>query len=128
MNYGEALPSQCPPDDASDEALDPVYRLVPDEKPEASWFASHMAQGKVKPATVKATDCQWASCSLNRTVDALLKIPALRRRYRFVAQLSIPSGSGAWVENVKSGHIDFWRFEHFDLSTAIKAVSEHGRS
>lgn len=127
MSYGEMLPEQCPPEGFSDEALDPVFRLVPDATPDAAAFASHNAQGKTKPATFKVTDCQWASCSLNRSVDALLKIPSVRRRYRFVAQLSIPSGSGAWVENDKSGHIDFWRFDHFDPSTAVQAVMEHGR-
>jgi hypothetical protein len=126
LNYGEALPSQCPPEHATDQALDPVYRLVPDATPGASCFASHNAQGRVKPAAVKSTDCQWASCSLNRKVDALLKIKGLRKRNRFVAKLAIPAGSGLSVEDRKSGHIDFWRYEHFDVSTAVNDVWEHG--
>jgi hypothetical protein len=126
VGYGEALPSQCPPDDATDEALDPVYRLVPQQQPDLSCFASHNALGKAKPPTVKASDCQWASCSLNRTVDALLKIKGLRKRNRFVAQLSIPNGSGLCLEDDKSGHVDFWRFDHFDVSKAVQDVWEHG--
>jgi len=127
VNYGETLPSQCPTDDAKDEALDPVYRLVPTEAPSAPCFASHNALGKVKPATIKSTDCQWASCSLHKSVDALLKIKGLRKRNPFVAQLVVPGGSGVCVVN-DNGHVDFWRYEHFDLSTAVQATWPHGLS
>jgi hypothetical protein len=126
--FGEPLPPQCPPDDASDEALDPVYRLVPVQSPDPSCFASHNAKGIVKPATTKATDCQWASCSLSKSVDALLKIRGLRKRNPFVAQLAIPNGSGRWVVNDVSGHIDFWRSSQFDVSAAVTSVWAHGLS
>jgi hypothetical protein len=73
---------------------------------------------------VTATDCQWASCSLSFSVEALLKIKGLRRRNRYVAALSIPLGAG--LSLVSKQHVDFWRFENFDISTAVKAVEGHG--
>jgi hypothetical protein len=126
-NYGEKLPDQCPPDHALDEALTDVYRLVRTDKPDQSCFASRFALGEIKPEEYKATDCEWASCSLFASVDAMLKIKGLRRRNKFVAKLQIPENSGRHVVDKKT-HIHFWRFSAFDLSNAVESVWEHGLS
>lgn len=126
-SYGEDLPEQCPPDEAQTHALTDVYRLVPVEDPDQACFASYFALGIEKPDHYNATDCEWASCSLFSSVDAMLKIKGLRKRNKFVAKLQIPQDSGRHVTG-KNKHIHFWRFSTFDLSAAVESVSEHGRS
>ncbi|MGA1849757.1 hypothetical protein [Sphingobium yanoikuyae] len=124
--FGEDLPDMCPPSGCDDSALEEVYRLVPEIKPAEQHFASYYALGKVKPPTLKATDCEWASCSLGSSVEALLKIPSIRKRYKYVAQLSIPAKKGR--HRTDSSHIHFWRFHGFDITTSIVSVAPHGRS
>lgn len=123
--YGEKLPVQCPPDDALNDALAAVYRLVPTGAPDQATFASKFALGEIKPPTYNATDCEWASCSLFASLEAMLKIKGLRKRNKFVAQLKIPANSGHHVTDKKK-HIHFWRFNTFDLSNAVEKVWEHG--
>lgn len=124
--FGEPLPAQCPPAIAADTALDAVYRLVPEQLPDSDCFKSHQAKGTAKPATFNGTDCEWASCSLNTSVENLLKISGLRRRNKFVATLAIPKGSGRHL--VGGTHVHFWRFSGFDIATAVKTVVKHNRS
>lgn len=126
-SYGEVLPEQCPPENAQSSALTDVYRLIPIEKPDEACFASKFALGIAKPDAYKATDCEWSSCSLNSSVDALLKIKGLRKRNKFVAKLQIPANSGRHMVERKT-HIHFWRFNAFDLSSAVESVWEHGLS
>lgn len=125
-SYGEKLPKQCPPEDAENAGLTEVFRLVPVEKPDASCFASHSALGTIKPDAYNVSDCEWASCSLFGSLEAMLKIKGLRKRNKFVAKLVIPEDSGLHVTDKKK-HIHFWRFSAFDLSSAVDSVWEHGR-
>jgi hypothetical protein len=124
--YGEELPDQCPPEDALDDPLPEVYRLVATASPVANDFASKASLGLEKPVSTKATDCEWASCSLSLSADELLKIKGLRRRLRYVAKLSIPAGAGKHRTKGKSLHVDFWRYSSFELATAVQTVKEHG--
>ena len=127
--FGEKLPAECPPADALDEALATVYRLVPKAEPDESCFSSHFALGKVKSEAYKATDCEWASCSLFGSLEVMLKIKGLRKRNKFVAKLSVPEKSGRYIAAYvaeEMSHIHFWRFNSFNLSNAVESVSEHG--
>ena len=127
--FGEDLPAECPPADALVEALATVYRLVPKAEPDDTCFASHFALGKDKPDTYTGTDCEWASCSLFGSLDAMLKIKGLRKRNKYVAELKIPEQSGRYVAAYVADemrHIHFWRFNSFELSNAVVSVTEHG--
>jgi hypothetical protein len=126
QSFGEELPAQCPPDSANDMALPEAYRLVNCEHPSDAHFASHLALGKPKPEAYKVSDCEWASCSLSLSVDALLKIKGLRKRLKYVAKLEIPEQSGRHL--AESSHIHFWRFSSFSLAGAVQNVWEHGQS
>jgi hypothetical protein len=101
--------------------------LIAIENPEQICFASYFALGIDKPETYKATDCEWASCSLYSSLEALLKMKGLRKRNKFVAKLQIPQNSGRHVID-KKAHIHFWRFSTFDLANAVESVWEHGMS
>lgn len=122
--YGELLPPQCPPATAGENALVEVYRLVPTEQPDTAAFASFAANGDKKPDTYEVSDCDWASCSLRTTAAALLKLTGLRKRNPFIVTLTIPEGSG---KHTTSGtHINFWRYSHFNLVSAVTNVRAHG--
>jgi len=125
QDFGEQLPDQCPPDGIGDEALGPVFRLVPTSDPDETCFSSKLALAETPPPGYKGTACEWASCSLNRSVDALLKIRGLVMRNPFVARLEIPAAKGK--HDAGKAHINFWKYKGFDLSSAVVETWEHGK-
>jgi hypothetical protein len=124
--FGENLPHQCPPELASDLELTNVFRLVGSSEPDDSCFKSKQALGISKPTSYNSSDCEWASCSLSSSIEALLKIRGLRKRLKYVAKLDIPAKSGRHLK--ENTHIHFWRFASFNVANAVKEVSEHGQS
>jgi hypothetical protein len=126
-NYGEPLPDECPPDNANEGELVGVFRFVPVDQPEEECFASHYALGKLKPSKLDVTECEWASCSLFSSIEAMLKMRGLRKRNPFVAKLEIPAGSGRFILE-KNSHIHFWRYGAFNMKSAVVDVFRHDRS
>ena len=47
----------------------------------------------------------------------MLKIQGLRKRMKFVAQVSVPHGAGA--SDLKGNHIDFWFYKDYDPVTGV---------
>jgi|SRR3954468_8581157 len=123
--YAENLPAGCPPSNALEDALSPVFRLIPSATPEEAFFASKAALNAAQPPTYKGTDCEWASCSLFTSFEALLKIRGLRRRNKYIAQLSLPEGVGRHL--TEGSHVHFWSYQGFQISSAVDAVWEHGQ-
>ncbi len=116
MEFRESLPANCPPPDAVDVAYDGIYRFVSSNPPDDSEFASHAAQGRSPPESVDP--CRWASCSFfSKKESGIKRLPKVRVRFRFVARLNFPEGSGLSKE--KAGHIEFWFFKAFDPCSAI---------
>lgn len=124
--FGETLPTQCPPPAASEAELVDVFRLVPSPNADDAAFASFAANGQPKPPNMEVSDCDWASCSLRTTAEALLKLKGLRKRNPFLVTLSIPAGSGKHTK--AHTHINFWRYASFSLTTAVTATVPHGLS
>lgn len=121
--YAETLPAECPPEDASTDALEKVYRLGKNKNPTEADFHSHAQLGTPKPPHYKATDCQWASCSMFVTEEAALAIKGLARRNPWVIELSIPADAGK--HKFRGEHVDFWRFADFDVVSAVAARWKH---
>lgn len=124
--FGEDLPGQadqCPPAEASNSALEAVFRLIPIDAPTDETFKSFAALGEERPGSVNATDCEWASCSLRTDIEMLLKMKGLRRRNPFVATLSIPAGSGR--HTIGGTHVNFWRHHDFSIAGAVVKVHAH---
>lgn len=121
--FFEALPPSCPPADAIDCAIGPVYRLVASEQPTDHCFTSKAALGTPKPIGKHVDDCRWASCSLFSKIEVihdLLKLPRIKRKYSHIAVLSIPNGAGKHIAD--DAHVDFWRYGQFDIRAAIQKV------
>ncbi len=121
MQFAEALPPQCPPNDAEDIPLVAVYRLVQTQQPSPKDFLSHAALGRPHGHGMSA--CAWASCSL--VLDALVQIkrwPRMRDEYHFAVKLSVPKGAGLSKGKKDSNHINFWPFASFDPISVIKEV------
>ncbi len=114
--FRESLPDNCPPTDAVNVAYDAIYRFLPSNPPEDSHFDSYAAKEKPRPEVVDL--CRWSSCSFFLAKKTAIKLlPKLRGRFKFLACLKVPEGSGLSKE--KKGHIDFWFFNTFDPLSAI---------
>lgn len=118
--WAEPLPPQCPPPTAVDTDWPCVYRFLtgPAASPEA--FHSHAALGKRMPP--RCDPCHWSSCSLTLSPQAaLLKLPKFKKTHKWVAELAIPAGAGMALQ--AGDHIHFWSRASFNISTAVKAVT-----
>jgi hypothetical protein len=124
MTFAEVLPPQCPPQGASDVSIDKAYRAVPNMTPKAKDFASHAALNKHLHENVDP--CRFASCSLFLSKEKLItlttRLPKMRAKTPYIAELSIPLGAGISVIDQKSAHIDFWSYAGFDQSAAVQKV------
>lgn len=123
MAYAEELPNECPPEDASTRRLERVYRLSKSEELTESDFYSLAQLGRAKPNEHRASDCEWASCSMFTTSEAALAIKGLRRRHPWVTELSIPENAGK--HRLRGEHVDFWRFADFDIVGAVESHWRH---
>ena len=120
--YGESLPASCPPEGASEGSLESVFRLVASDPPTPKCFDSHRALGKPFPKNSDLTECDWASCSLNKSVEELVKLKRLRMRFPYVAELSVPEGVGRHVSG--KYHIHFWRFNGVNMVSFVTKVDK----
>lgn len=125
LNFREALPEMpanatCPPSDANRPERQTVIRLVAAAPPKSDDFCSYHTLGKPKPIDVDP--CRWASCSVFTTKPALAKLPRIRKRFKFIAELEIDEDSGV-VKAGHGGHLDLWMFSDFDPLQAIVACS-----
>lgn len=123
MVYLEELPLKCPPDDAVNGELDPVYRLLPADKPEIEHFYSHQKLGRGLPNGVDL--CRFASCSLfscETAARAVASIPKLRSKVTHIAAVKVDAADGVFLHNTKTKHVDLWPFSTFDVVKAVVGV------
>lgn len=128
-DFYEDLPSganQCPPAEALNTALDKVWRLIPTLEPDEDTFLSLYALGETKPDEYDVSDCDFASCSLRNNRDALLRLKGLRRRNPYIAELTIPAGSGRHTTG--GTHVNFWKYASFKIVGAIVSLEPHNLS
>lgn len=125
MEYLEALPDECPIDQASDRLVNVAYRVVASTNPTVDDFLSNAARNVMKPATVDS--CRWASCSLFISRDQVLniasKLPKTRIANPHVAMCTIKPGIGKSYINKKK-HVDFWPFKNFDPGAVIVKIEK----
>lgn len=119
--FSELLPSECPPDGSTEEALSSVYRLVANDPPSEIDFASKAALGE--PCPVGTCQCSWRSCSLFAKAKTLRSYPRLRNEYPYLAELNIPAEIGKYLKgSSKRGHIDFWKYSEVSLAGCVVNV------
>lgn len=121
IDFGEDLPEQCPPTEAVDDVLQQVFRLVEHNPPTEDCFKSHAAKGRPLPST-GVSPCAWASCSLFKESGALTRLSRLKKKFPYLASLTIPAESGRHTSN--GVHVDFWRYATFNISSAVTSVTE----
>lgn len=123
MRYLEELPEQCPPAEATNNALGPAFRILPSAQPAIEHFHSYKKLGLPKPDGVD--DCRYVSCSLFTEESRARKIaglPKKRAASTHLAKLMIPHGVGAALVNEKTKHVDFWMFDTFNVAAAVEEV------
>jgi hypothetical protein len=123
MGFWEQLPDQCPPAGFVEEAIDNAYRIVFSNPATLEHFKSHAARGDKKPPSVDS--CRFSSCSLfteHLVAKNVANLPKMRAKNPKIAQVSVPEGSGAWIQ--QGVHVDLWIYDHFDPVTAVIAVEE----
>ncbi|WP_139222503.1 hypothetical protein [Celeribacter halophilus] len=123
MTYKEELPSQCPPDDATDKPLPSVCRFFPFPESDPRNFFSHHKLGK---RTGNASECRAKSISLFKT-GAVPDLLAAKRTAFFkkckIGLLNVPEGAGHSKES-GNGHVDWWPFAEFDPFSSVVCVCE----
>ncbi len=126
MPYLDNLPAQCPPNDAIDQPLVGVWRVVGNNPPAAADFWSHARLGWKKPPTV--SDCDFSSCSLFLSRDKVAKLASRLPKARIsnprLAKLNVPVGAGRSQVNRKTEHVHFWMYGTFDPVAAVKACED----
>jgi hypothetical protein len=122
----ERLPAKCPPESATDVAIDCVYRVVTSKKPTIDDFKSHAALNL--PIRPKTDPCRWSSCSLfldkSKAAEIAFKLPKPRFGKPSLAMMSIARGCGMSVINVATSHVDFWMYADFDPIKAIQKMEK----
>lgn len=123
MVYRENLPPNCPPSEAKDQGWSAVYRLVKDQSVSEKDFMSHAALGTV-PRSAKDL-CRFSSCSFFISKEtALNKLPAMKKKFQYLALLDIPLGSG---KSKRVGHhIDMWFFGKCNPCCLVQDVEPTG--
>lgn len=123
MAFKEHLPPNCPPSEAKDQDWGAVYRLVKHDAVSEEDFLSHAALGTV-PRSAKDL-CRFSSCSLFTSKDtALGKLPTMKKKFKYLASLAIPLGSG---KSKQSGHhIDMWFFKRCDPCCLVQDIEPTG--
>jgi hypothetical protein len=123
MTYKEELPSQCPPDDATDKSLPSVCRFFPFPESDPRNFYSHHKLGK---PTGNAGECRAKSVSLFEA-GAVPDVLAAKRTAFFkkwkIGLLNVPAGAGPSKE-AGTGHIDWWPYADCDPFSSMVYVCE----
>lgn len=123
MSYLEDLPDSCPPQEATQAALSPAYRILPSSVPEIDHFYSHQKLGKTIPIGVDA--CRAASCSLftcPTKARAIAALPKMRKIATHLASVSITEVTGVHIVNTTTKHVDLWPFSDLNLQTLVQTV------
>ena len=121
MGYWEELPLQCPPAEASEDAIELAYRVVYSNPPNREHFRSQRYLNRqLSPG---GDECRHASCSLCATIERarlFCGLPKVKAKVPLIAHMSIPQGSGRQL--TKKDHIDFWIYDDFDPCSAVVEV------
>jgi hypothetical protein len=110
----EVLPPSCPPSDAVPCDFPTAYRFVNCNPATDADFESYQAiedkGGRIRPPDVPP--CRWSGTSLFTTREAAFdKLPKPRKRFKFLARVSITKDCGVSVS--ARGHITLWRYATF---------------
>jgi hypothetical protein len=127
MAFKENLPNGngcvCPPSEATDEEIVKAFRFVNNNPTADTDFHSHAELGKQRPDSV--SECEWRSCSLFRDgIGALRRLPKLRNRHKYMAEIAVPKGAGLWT--AQKNHVHFWMYDTFEPCKAVVSIEEIG--
>lgn len=115
IEYKEDLEIGCPPWSAVDAEINSVYRLAPDDKVDESYFYSHKKKGI--SLKMGMNSCSYCSCSLTYNPEALIKVPNLRKKFKYAIELNLQKGSGRALK--KGDHVDFWPYKSFKFNSSV---------
>ncbi|MBU1313957.1 MAG: hypothetical protein KJ947_22450 [Alphaproteobacteria bacterium] len=122
--FREALPANCPPDDAGPLNTQVLVRLVEGPDVTEADFDSQEKLGY--ECTIENGDCEWASCSMflpsvpKHKLVTLTKYKRLKKK-KHVAYVEINELSGI-AKVGTSKHVDVWMFQDYTPSANIGRV------
>ena len=123
--YKEKLPKNCPPQSAVENDTVILYRIFQGDKLEASEF---MPYNRLYPDNKRFQQmCDAFAISFYTDYDyALSKYQEILSKGKkmgyFIAKLKIKQNAGKLKINSRTGHANFWFYEHFDISNHVECL------
>ena len=123
MEYRDALPAGCPPDEAEEiAATTDIYRLVRNNPPSADDFLS---QQSLNPSrSFGSAGCMARGLSVRRTKSAcelMLKLP--RFTGASVCLVRLMPGHGRIQQTGKAQHYTWWPHRGFNHATCTQIIA-----
>ncbi|OAV72502.1 hypothetical protein Barb6_01067 [Bacteroidales bacterium Barb6] len=119
MEWFEALPEQCPPENAFEPNNELFYRIVRSENIEFSDFISQREADNTKVFT-GISECTARTLSVFNNLDAtkkLLKLPKFRNKK--IAEIILSKEDGLLLKTFTNPyHYSWWRAKSYDISRA----------
>lgn len=124
FEFLEALPPQCPPQNAVPLNGDTFIRLAKQDQPTLDCFLSHAARGL--PVKGDVDPCRHASCSLFEHDEEGDQLRAMRllprfKNFTYAFLLKLGPEAGLALTGSKK-HVDLWMFKGFNPLAAVTAV------
>jgi hypothetical protein len=123
--YKEKLPKNCPPKSAVENDTVIVYRIFQGNILEEREFVPY---NRLYPDNKRFQQmCEAFGISFYTNYDfALSKYEEIlskgKKMGNFIAKLKIKSKSGKIKINPRTGHCNFWFYEHFDISNDVECL------
>lgn len=122
-SFREALPPNCPPDDA-EEVTEPLvmYRLIKGDEPSCEDFDS-LYKKNPDAAKLSGDLCAAAGLSVFRTVEAVANTNKFQKGGFSIYALHLRSGVGILKSTFKDpDHFTLWPYRDFDLMKILEKV------
>lgn len=108
----EELPEQCPPVDAIEQDVDPVFRIIENDIVQEIDFLNHKERMLPYPT---ANTCEALAISFFTSSEAAKKTT---RRYKRLKNKKIAAGlitSKCGIHKTENAHINLWLYKDVDM-------------
>lgn len=119
------MPVQCPPADAKENNVEPVYRFIENDTVQEIDFLNHLERNKPYPPhkTCEALALSFFT-TLEATKKASKKIKGLRNKKFVSGQITSECGTHHTVNN----HLNLWLYKDVDILKIFLGEEDRGEN
>ncbi|CCG50184.1 MULTISPECIES: hypothetical protein [Bacillus] len=117
------FPPQCPPSDAIQQDVEPVFRLTKSETLQEADFLNHRESKKRYPSDL---ECEALAISFFTKREAAER---LRRKHKHFRNKVINKGKiteECGIHNIRGSHLNLWLFQDVDMLKMFAGDIEEG--